>query len=389
MGYTTGTKWDIDLVKEFLLSKGFVLIDTEYKDAISKLTFKDNEGYFYYQSISAFKRSTSRKFDKSNPYTIQNIKLWCKLNNKPFELISKKYESAKIKLAWLCLKENCGEIFKSNWSDIYSCGNGCGICSGMQVGLSNCLATKNPELAKEWHPTLNGDLTPYDVTCGSNIGVWWQCSKNPKHIWYIGIYTRTNGNGCPYCSHQLPTKEYNLLVCNPKLCQEWDYEKNEKKPEEYCPNSGKPVWWKCKECGYEWNAKISDRNNGKGCSICNQSKGERRIKDIFDFKNICYIPQKTFDGLIGLRNGLLSYDFYLPEYNLLIEYQGQQHEKFTKGLHQSKKDFEKQQEHDYRKREYANKNNIRLLEIWYWDFDRIEEILSETLGIKTKKLINK
>ena len=72
------------------------------------------------------------------------------------------------------------------------------------------------------------------------------------------------------------------------------------------------------------------------------------------------------------------YDFYLPEHNLLIEYQGQFHD--GTAHQQSKKEFERQQEHDKRKREYAKDNNIKLLEIWYYDFDNIEEILNKELN---------
>jgi len=93
--------------------------------------------------------------------------------------------------------------------------------------------------------------------------------------------------------------------------------------------------------------------------------------------HIYYISQKEFEGLVGLRNGNLSYDFYLPQYNLLIEYQGQFHD--GTAPRQTKEQFEKQQEHDRRKKQYVENNKIRLLEIWYWDFDRIEEILDREL----------
>lgn len=85
--------------------------------------------------------------------------------------------------------------------------------------------------------------------------------------------------------------------------------------------------------------------------------------------------------MLGLGNGNLSYDFYLPDYNLLIECQGIQHESWRKNWI-TKEDFEKQLEHDRRKREYAKKNNINLLEIWYYDMDNIENILIEKLQIK-------
>ncbi len=104
-----------------------------------------------------------------------------------------------------------------------------------------------------------------------------------------------------------------------------------------------------------------------------------------NFNKIISIPQKTFERLIGLGGGLLSYDFYLPNYNMLIEYQGEQHEHYVKGFHSSKKIFEKQQEHDRRKRVYAKNNTINLLEIWYWDFDNIYNILDMVLNEKSAK----
>lgn len=319
-----------------LNNKHLILLTKEYIKSHKKLTFTNKEGYFYLTSLSSLltNRYPSR-FGNSNPYTIQNIGLWCKINKKPFELTSKEYieDRADEKLLWQCLNPECEEIFESSWGDIRG-GNNCGKCSGKQVGFKNCLATKNPELAKEWHPTLNGDLTPYDFTSGSS----------------------TN-----------------------------------------------KVWWLCSE-GHEWDAFIKSRNNGKirsGCPECHKfkSKGEKRIikyliKNGFisilqnNFSNLLelnpnilldniYIPQKTFNGLIGVGNGLLSYDFYIPKYSLLIEFQGKQHEKYVESFHKNKKAFETQQEHDKRKKEYARNNNINLLEIWYYDFNKIEIILDE------------
>ena len=93
--------------------------------------------------------------------------------------------------------------------------------------------------------------------------------------------------------------------------------------------------------------------------------------------------------MIGIGGKLLSYDFYLPEYNLLIEYQGEQHEKYISGIHVSYNNFKKQLEHDRRKKEYARNHNIELLEIWYYDFDNIEKILKKQLSYNiTRKTFN-
>jgi len=395
-------KIDFITVKKYVENLGYELVSKEYINNSTNLILKDVSGYYYVISYNSLKSGSIPLFvHKSNPYTIQNIKLWCKLYNKPYKLLSNTYENAHKYLKWKCLKEECNEEFEMNWNNIYS-DKGCSYCSGHQVGLSNCLATLNPKLASEWHPTKNGNLTPYNVTCGSHKHIWWQCIKNPKHEWYVKISDRDRGRNCPYCSGRYVTEENNLLVNNPILCEEWNYEKNEKRPEEYTPFNGERVWWKCKECEHEWQTAIINRNRGwkTGCPECNKSKGEKRCKEVFISKNFTeilqeeynklfksddntyFIPQKTFEGLIGLGGGLLSYDFYIPKYNILIEYQGEFHDGTAN--QQSEEEFEYQKEHDRRKKEYALENKYNFLEIWYKDFDNIEAILTKELNILTK-----
>lgn len=142
-------------------------------------------------------------------------------------------------------------------------------------------------------------------------------------------------------------------------------------------NASNHVNVRCAICDYEWSPVAKSLLQGVGCPQCASSHGERIIRNYLNRYNVVYTPQKTFDNLIGLGNGLLSYDFYLPEYNLLIEYQGEYHDGTAQI--QTIEEFKKQQEHDKRKREYAKIHNFKMLEIWYWDFDNIEEILNNTL----------
>ena len=82
---------------------------------------------------------------------------------------------------------------------------------------------------------------------------------------------RINGIGCPICSGKIIIPGFNdLLSQNPKLAQEWDYEKNkELTPDHVAPQSNKKVWWKCNKCGYSWCAFVYSRNNQKyGCPSC-------------------------------------------------------------------------------------------------------------------------
>ena len=138
--------------------------------------------------------------------------------------------------------------------------------------------------------------------------------------------------------------------------------------------------WLCKcDCGNETIVNTGILNLGmvKSCG-CMRSSGEYNIIQYFLLYNIKFEHEKRFDNLIGVGNRQLSYDFYLPNRNLLIECQGQQHEKPIE-IFGGEEQFAIQQEHDKRKREYAEKNGYKLLEIWYYDYDKIEEILSREL----------
>ena len=118
---------------------------------------------------------------------------------------------------------------------------------------------------------------------------------------------------------------------------------------------------------------------GHGCPECVNSKGETIISEYLKENNINYISEYTFDDCRNKRP--LPFDFYLPDYNLLIEYDGEQHFEpvdFFGGEEQ----FEYQKYNDNIKNTYCIKNNINLIRIPYWDFDNIEKILDEVLSNK-------
>ena len=140
----------------------------------------------------------------------------------------------------------------------------------------------------------------------------------------------------------------------------------------------------CQKHG-EFKTSWANYQRHQRCPTCSSSAGERSIADYLDSHQIEYEKPKRFDNLTGVGGGKLSYDFYLPTYNLLIEYQGAQHESpghFSSSVKKSEENFIKQIEHDKRKREYALKNGYTLLEIWYHDFNNISNILYEYLTIQ-------
>lgn len=113
----------------------------------------------------------------------------------PVELLPSSHD----KVWWRCeLGHNWQAVVFSRTKES---GSGCPYCTGKKVLAGfNDLGTLKPELANEWYQPLNGDLTPRDVTLGSNKKVWWRCGE--RHVWQAAIYSRTRKKsaGCPVCA---------------------------------------------------------------------------------------------------------------------------------------------------------------------------------------------
>ena len=128
------------------------------------------------------------------------------------------------------------------------------------------LAEVNPELAKQWHPTKNGGLTPFDFSQGSEKRIWWKCNKGDDHEWESTIGNRSQGTNCPICVGQKVVRSNCLATTNSGLAKEWHPTKNgDLTPFDVTSGSKKKVWWKCnKGDDHEWEANIASRNSGVG-----------------------------------------------------------------------------------------------------------------------------
>jgi rubrerythrin len=129
------------------------------------------------------------------------------------------------------------------------------------------LAALHPKLAKEWHPTKNGDLTPAMVKCGSNKSVWWVCARG--HEWQTDVFKRTHGADCPFCRGRKVLAGFNdLAAIRPELTVEWDYARNTVQPTEVTVGTSRKAWWICRVCAFSWQARVSSRALGHGCPNC-------------------------------------------------------------------------------------------------------------------------
>ena len=135
-------------------------------------------------------------------------------------------------------------------------------------------------------------------------------------------------------------------------------------------------------CGSEFRTTPHQFNRGRRCPNCNKSKGEQLVSKALDELRIAYEEQVTVSQLTGLSHRY-SFDFYLPSYNLLIEYQGIQHYRPVE-LFGGASTFRTQKHNDAYKRDFASKNGYELLEIPY-NISTFKEVL-EVVEDFTKKM---
>ncbi len=192
------------------------------------------------------------------------------------------------KFWWKCKK--CGYEWKTSPSH-RARGHKCPACVGQVVRKGvNDLASKDPELAKEWNYSKN-KLKPDEVTARNSKKVWWICSKC-RHEWQATIHSRHTGCGCPECAKVIMSEKQSkanykdsLAYKLPELAKEWDFEKNTVKPEEVYATSNKKFWWKCKKCGKSWEAVVACRAlRNTGCPYCS---GRFAIKGLNDLATLC------------------------------------------------------------------------------------------------------
>lgn len=135
-------------------------------------------------------------------------------------------------------------------------------------------------------------------------------------------------------------------------------------------------------CGREYTTSFNDYmcNDEKRCPMCTcrKSKGEFAIGKFLEQNLIEFICQYRFEDCRDVLS--LPFDFYLPKYNMAIEYNGKQHYKPV-DYFGGNKGFVSTVKHDEMKYQYCKENDIDILIIPYWEYDNIENILIKQLNL--------
>ncbi len=171
---------------------------------------------------------------------------------------------------WLCPKDDCGHEWKAPIYD-RSSGHGCPACARLVVTDKNRVTITHPHLKEQVHPIKNGTKNLEDFSYGSRERFWWLCPKNDCGYEWEAPITRRTRHGCPACAGKTVTDRNRVTITHPHLIKEVHPTKNgDKKLEDYSYGSCERFWWLClkDDCGYEWEAPIRNRTNGRGCSAC-------------------------------------------------------------------------------------------------------------------------
>lgn len=157
----------------------------------------------------------------------------------------------------------------------------------------NDLLSNRPKIADTWHPTKNNGLKPWMVSVASNHVVWWHC-KQCGWDWQVDVYDRccsSDDAGCPVCSHRYLRRGFNdLMTTSPSIASQWCQKRNGKVHAYDVMDGTKNIivnglkqkpYWKCKQCGYEWQATCLERTRqGCNCPACNHSAVHTGFNDL-------------------------------------------------------------------------------------------------------------
>lgn len=284
-------------------------------------------------------------------------------------ILNQQYTKSKSPMQFTCLK--CNHIWTQNGDEVLHLQD-CPRCSGHYKTYDERIS----EIEN------NGNVIVLGEYVNAHTHLLVRC-KTCGHEWMGNPNSLQQGHGCKLCGYkktgefQQKTHEQfvsQMSIINPDVIISGKYIAAQDHVE--CT---------CKLCGNIWNTTTATSLlSGSGCPKCTLSYGEKVISKWLKNNGIDYKSQKTFPDMKGAGGGFMKLDFYLPSYNIAIEYQGAQHYKPVDafgGLEQ----LERQKKNDQLKRDYCKEHNIQLIEIPYWE--NTENYLSKYLNIESVETV--
>lgn len=157
-------------------------------------------------------------------------------------------------------------------------GRGCSFCRNLRPSVSNRLDVLFPALARQWHPSRNGTVTPADVVYGTHDVFWWACAEGPDHEWQVGVYLRTGeGHGCPFCVNRRLSVTNSVAARFPDWAHLFDIQRNPRPADRTLANTEVKVHWRCPVAAdHRWSeatGRVAANSWSKGRSGCPACRG--------------------------------------------------------------------------------------------------------------------
>lgn len=374
-------KLTYEIIKDRLNLKGFKLLDREFKNNGTRVNIEDGFGYKYFVTPNSVNNGyTPEPFNKANPHTIENIKLFFIKNGGIIPNIEEYKGSNNTYLLFNC--KECQEEVNIKWSSVFNNKNfkfQCHKCNHddtfkdikytleyMKIEFKKFGYTITDNEYRGNNKSLNCiDKDGYKVKLSyTNL----KLSKSPykfstkfnkdNYIYNINNFFKINNIKCEavkYIEDKIAYENYKVIIC------------------------------KC-ECGEEFETCWASIKAGKvRCSkcVCNMSKIEKVVSEWLDLNKIKYSTQKMYDDLKYDKK--LRFDFYLPEYNCCIETDGIQHYipvKYSNNMNENEI-FRILKICDNLKEDYCKNNNIKFIRLSYNQILKNEEYIE----ILSNKLI--
>lgn len=337
----------------------------------TKIPAHDADGYRYNICKSRYLSGRKPSWIERNPYAVENIKTYLNINFPHFHLVSETYSGMHDKLDFICDLHAEYGVQQRTLNNVVNAGRHCHYCTmeksvkmvDEDTVIDRCNSLGLEYVGRYLRHDRTGSIVKF--ICPEHRGkgeqsMAWDHFKNCAY-------------GCSYCAGKNKTTE--------------DFALQIKDRSPFTQIIGEYSGWeskiecRCAKCGDTWFTTPASLYQGSGCPSCVFSKGEDRIAVVLKKNKIQYKPQKTFDGCVYQQP--LKFDFFIPLSNTIIEFDGQQHffpvDFAGKGKEWAEQQFEKNKIKDAIKTDYCKSNNIKLIRIPYYDFDKIDEILAPVI----------
>ncbi|MGL5381070.1 hypothetical protein [Clostridium sp.] len=376
-------KWTKEKIIEYVESQGYIFIEfIEYKGIESRILIQCDRLHEPIKvRLHTFrnKRKIGNKGCKhckaEDSSEMQRGFTWEELivevEKLDFTMLSKKedYKNSKSIFMVSCVY---GHEFKTTTYRLFGQKCGCPHCSNRanytNSQIDSFISKQGLILLSEY----KNNRSPIIVVCGEG------------HVFkttYASLISsfKSGNNGCPHCYGNF---KYTIEYVREYLSQyEYFLLSSEYK------DANSTIFISCKN-NHIIKTTFSNFKNREyeyKCSACGEriiSKGQLAICQVLNRFNVNFAQEYTFDDCKGKRR-VLPFDFYLMDYNILIEYDGEQHYKY--GCFGGDLSYLMNIQYlDNKKTQYCKDNNIKLIRIPYWDYKNIEEILCKELNLKRK-----